>query len=372
MKIAMLTGNTGSVRSGTHNYIFNLLEQFQKNQTPDITLISHDKQTLFPDVDCITPFCPYPGFSSFFWSQCLTLQRKLFQDFDIVHNPAHYPFLIKPAKRYICTIHDITPVLFPHFHPRWRSFYSGIGIPRLVHYSDKIISDSQQTKKDIISCYHVPEDKISVIYLGASDEFKQLDARTIEVIRKKYNLNKPFILFVGNLEPRKNIPSLIRAFSRCREKNPDLELVIAGSRGWMFGEVFTTITELQLEKTVKILDYVPHGDLPALYNAASIFVYIPFYEGFGLPPLEAMQCGVPVITSNTSSLPEIMGDGGIMVDPLDIQGIENKINLLLTDEDARRENIRYNLMQCQKFSWERCAQQTMEVYQEVCNKNRCK
>ena len=196
-----------------------------------------------------------------------------------------------------------------------------------------------------------------------------MDSQEIDVIRQKYGLKDPFILFVGNLEPRKNIPNLIRAFSHCREQNENLKLVIAGRRGWLYEEIFTTVTELHLENKVQFLDYIPHEDLPALYNAAMIFVYVPFYEGFGLPVLEAMQCGTPVITANTSSLPEVVGEGGIMVDPLDIADLSEKISLLISDEYLRKENIRYNLSRCEEFSWKKCAQQTAEVYDEIYNKN---
>jgi len=368
MKVGLITGDAGSVRSGMHNYIFNLIDRLKKNPDLDLTLITYEKQTIFPDIPNKTPSYPFPGFSPFFWSQFLSLQKNMFRGFDIVHNPAHYPLLNKPSAKYICTIHDITPVSHPQFHSRWRSFYNRIALPRLVKYSDKIITDSLQTKKDLISYYSVPDNKISVIYLGASQEFKKLDTNATDAIRQKHNLHDPFVLFVGNLEPRKNIPNLIRAFAQCRKQRPELKLVISGRKGWMFGEIFNTIAELRVEKSVRFLDYVPHEDLPALYNAASIFVYIPFYEGFGLPPLEAMQCGIPVITSNTSSLPEIMGDEGIMVDPNDIPDLVDKMNLLLTDDKARRENILYNLSRCQQFSWDKCAHQTMKIYEEVLNK----
>lgn len=368
MKVGIITGNTGSVRSGISNYIYHLIEHLKKNRDLDLTLIAYDKQTLFFDLPSIAPCYPVSGFSIFFWCQFLSLQKNALRRFDLVHNPAQYPILIKPSERYISTIHDITPILFPQFHPRWRTFYTRIAIPRLIKCSDKIIAVSQHTKKDLVIRYNVPEDKISVIYEGASREFKKLDADTVQLIRRKFNLNDPFILFIGNLEPRKNIPNLIRAFSLCKKQNTDLDLVIAGRNGWLSGEIFNTITELGLEKTVKFLDYVPDEDLPALYNAAMVFVYVPFYEGFGLPVLEAMQCGTPVITSNTSSLPEITGEGGIMVDPLNVEDLAEKITLLVSDDHLRQENIRYNLSRCQLFSWEKCAQQTAEAYEEVFNK----
>lgn len=362
----MITGDTTSIRSGMGNYIYHLTMQLKNNFPDSLTAIAYEKNATFGDLPAKIPWYPFFTYSFVFWSQFVSLQKKRFEAFDVIHNPAHFPILNKPGKKYICTIHDLTPILFPQWHPRWRSLYHRIAFPRLISNSDRIIADSFQTKKDIIRYYQVPEQKISVIHLGASDEYKPLADGAIKSIRLKYHLESPFILFVGNLEPRKNIPSLMKSFHLCRKKMPNLKLVIVGKKGWMYKEIFTTLDDLHLTNNVLFLDYIPHEDLPALYNAAELFVYVPFYEGFGLPVLEAMQCGTPVITSNMSSLPEIVGDGGIMVDPLDVAGLAEKMTKLLSDDQVRKENIRYNLSRCQQFSWEKCAQQTIEVYKEVC------
>jgi glycosyltransferase involved in cell wall biosynthesis len=269
----------------------------------------------------------------------------------------------------VSTIHDLTPVIFPAWHQIHRVLSSKMLFPKLIRDSDRIIAISHHTKSDIIRYYRVPEQKISVIHHGASDNYRKMDPQIVDLIRQKYHLNNPFALFVGTLEPRKNIPTLLKSFALCKKKNPDLKLVIVGHKGWKYAEVFTTIADLHLEKEIIFLHYVPHEDLPAIYNAAELFVYPSLYEGFGLPPLEAMQCGIPVITSNTSSLPEIIGNGGIMVDPLDIQDLADKMSLLLTDNQSRQDNIRYNLSRCQQFSWEKCARQTAEVYEEIYDKN---
>lgn len=213
--------------------------------------------------------------------------------------------------------------------------------------------------------YNVPEHKIAITYLGASKEYRQLPVEDVQLIRDKYNLKFPFVLFVGNLEPRKNIPTLLKAFSLCKKKIPILKLVIVGQNGWKYAEIFSTLAGLHLENDVIFLQYVPHEDLPAIYNASELFAYPSFYEGFGLPLLEAMQCGVPVITSNTSSLPEIVGERGVMVNPHDIHGLADMMFHLLSDDNFRKENIRYGLSRAQMFSWEKCAQQTQEVYNEV-------
>lgn len=369
MKIGMLVGKIGPTRSGVGNYIVNLTNELIRTHQNELTAIGYEKNYAFGDIPYITPGYPFKTYITFLWSQVISLQKGITEDFDIIHNPGPFPLIKKVGKKYICTIHDITQILYPQFHPWWRILYSKIVLPRLIKNSDKLITDSMQTKKDLIFYYHVPEKKISVIHLGATKEFKQLDIHTIQPVLQKYNLSNPFILFIGNLEPRKNIPNLIRAFSQSKKNSPDLELVIVGRKGWMFDEIFSTVKELCIENSVKFLDFIPHEDLPALYNGARIFVYVPFYEGFGLPVLEAMQCGAPVITSNISSLPEIVGKGGIMVDPQDVRDLAEKISLLLSDDYLRQKNIQYNLIRCQQFSWEKCAIQTAEVYMEVYGEN---
>jgi glycosyltransferase involved in cell wall biosynthesis len=241
--------------------------------------------------------------------------------------------------------------------------------PKLIRDSDRIIADSYNTKKDIVNYYGVREEKISVIHLGASRGYRQLENQIVESVRSKYHLNFPFVLFIGTIEPRKNIPVLLKAFSICKKKLPELKLVIVGQKGWKYHAVFTTITNLHLQNDVLFLQYVPHEDLPAIYNAAELFVYPSLYEGFGLPPLEAMQCGVPVITSNTSSLPEIVGERGAMVNPDDIQGLASMMFDLLSDDSLRKENIRYGLSRARLFSWEKCALETQEIYEEVYRQN---
>lgn len=368
MRVGMITGDTTAIRSGMGNYIYQLTMQLKEKIPAQLTAVSYENNQTFGDLPTQIPCYPFSRFSFVFWSQFLSFQKKMFEKFDIVHNPAHFPVMNKLGRKYVCTIHDLTPLLFPQWHPHWRSFYSRLAFPRLMVNADQIIADSYHTKKDIVTYYHIPENKISVIPLGASPEYRPLADRQVEPVREKYHLNNPFILYVGNLEPRKNIPTLIRAFYRCRKKRPDLRLVIVGKRGWMYQEIFRMLGNLGLGDYVHFLDYVQAEDLPALYNAAEMFVYIPFYEGFGLPVLEAMQCGTPVITSSTSSLPEIVGEGGIMVDPKDVIGLGEKINMLGGDMNARKENSRYNLSRCREFSWEKCAWQTLEVYREVCEK----
>jgi glycosyltransferase involved in cell wall biosynthesis len=213
------------------------------------------------------------------------------------------------------------------------------------------------------------EEKIRVINEAANENFKIIQAKDIlDDCMKRYNLPEKFILYVGTLEPRKNIVRLLQAFSGVHEKT-GVPLTIVGKKGWKYKEIFNTFLDLNLEEKVLFTGYVEPEELPALYNLATLFVYPSLYEGFGLPPLEAMQCGCPVVTSSVSSLPEVVGDAAIKVNPRSIQEIEQAMCRLLSDENLRNNYIEQGVKQAEKFSWERCARETYQVYQEVWNED---
>lgn len=239
--------------------------------------------------------------------------------------------------------------------------------PRTLKTADRIIAVSNSTKRDLINYFNIPEEKIKVILEAADEKFKLLNKEEINEVKQKYNLNFPFILYVGTLEARKNIPTLIKAFYKIKKKNIEHKLVIAGKKGWKYKEIFETIDKLDLQNDVVFTGYVSDEDLPALYNAADLFVYPSIYEGFGLPPLEAMACGTPVITSNTSSLPEVVGDAGIMVDPCDVDGLTQTMCDVLTNDGLREDMIKKGLERAKMFTWEKCARETLKVYEEVYN-----
>lgn len=218
---------------------------------------------------------------------------------------------------------------------------------------------------DIIRYFKIPENKIKVIYLGVDEDYKPLSETEIRKVRQKYHLNYPFILYVGSLISHKNIPTLIKAFYKLKKYGLPHKLVITGKRGWKYKNIFEIISKLNLQKDVVFTGYVQREDLPALYNAADLFVYPSLYEGFGLPPLEAMACGTPVITSNTSSLPEVVGNAGIMVDPYDIDGLAKAMYEVLTNEGLRAELRKRGLERAKMFSWKKTAEETLNVYKGI-------
>lgn len=283
---------------------------------------------------------------------------------NILHLPVYFkdiPFLKKGKN--IVTIHDIVPLFSPdmcmdgvsEYFNRLKSDSSGF---------DMFIAVSANTKKDIINYLNIQEDKIRVIYEAPDERYRPI--RDLSGFRAKYGLNK-FVLFVGTLEPRKNIPNLIKAFAML--KRTDYQLVIAGKKGWKYADIFKLVEDRGLNDRIRFIGYIGDEELPELYSAADLFVYPSLYEGFGLPPLEAMACGTPVIVSNRSSLPEVVGDAGILVDPEEIDDIAGAMERLLQKTSLREELSGRGLQQAGKFSWQRCARETMSLYKEIYSNN---
>ena len=282
------------------------------------------------------------------------------REYDVYHGLNYYvPNLSFPS---IVNIYDLSCMLFPHCFTRQRLRDIGYKMKVSVKRAGKIITGSQSTKADIVNFLNVGEEKIEVTWFGVEEIFHPVDDEKLLFFRKKYGLPERFILFVGTIEPRKNILNLVRAFHKL---DRDMSLVIAGRKGWLFEEIFKEVERLNLGERIIFLDHIAESDLPLLYNAASVFVYPSLYEGFGFPPLEAMACGVPVITSNKSSLPEIVGEAGILINPEDAGEIREAIITVLDDDSLKREMIRKGLGRAKRFSWKTCAKETLRLYREV-------
>lgn len=282
---------------------------------------------------------------------------------DILHMPANVipMFLSCPT---VVTILDTILLQTPQHFTFWHRNYSRIFVPLAAKYASMILTISEQSKRDIVRQLNVSPDKVSVTYPAASPGFRPVSERGIAKVKQRYSLDS-FILTVGTLEPRKNIIRLLQAFALLRDRGISCQLVHAGPRGWLFDDVLAEVKRLGLWQSVRFLDRVPLDDLVGLYNSASVFVYPSLYEGFGLPVLEAMSCGCPVITSNTSSLPEVIGDAGIMVDPRDVQQLANVMQRVLKDEALAHNMRQQGLERASLFSWQRCAQETLNVYRQV-------
>jgi glycosyltransferase involved in cell wall biosynthesis len=285
---------------------------------------------------------------------------------DLLHSTDFIPPLHSPVPAVI-TVHDLAFLHWPHFITKASAAYYG-QIDRAVRHARHIIVPSENTKHDLIGQLGVPDNKVSVIHEAADPLFQPLPVEpTRAEMMHKYGLPPSYILFVSTIEPRKNVSGLLTAFHhlRTRYNLTETALVLAGSQGWLYEETLETARRLNLETGAIFLGRVPDEDLRKLYVGARCHIHPAHYEGFGLPPLEAMACGTPTIVSNSSSLPEVVGDAALLVDPNDPEEIAVALHRLLTDDQLHAELRAKGFQRAQCFSWETAARSTLEVYRKV-------
>ena len=300
-----------------------------------------------------------------FWEQVVQPFALRKERVDLLHALAFVTPLLSPCPA-VVTIYDLSFLLYPESFKRFKRFYLGLFTRLSARRARRIIAISESTKRDVVRLLGVPPEKVEVIYCGIDEAFRPLAEDRVAAFRSKHGLPERFILFVGTIEPRKNVTRLIEAFATLRPCDfANLKLVIGGAKGWFYQDVFARVEELGLEGQVMFPGYIPVSELPLWYNAAELFVYPSLYEGFGLPPLEAMACGTPVVTANTSSLPEVVGEAGLTVDPLDVAGLAEAMRRVLGDEALRQEMRKRGLQRAKGFSWTKTAQETVQVYRRA-------
>lgn len=293
----------------------------------------------------------------------------LFKPVDLMHWPDFIPPRYSSVPS-IITVHDLAFLHWPNFlTEKSAAYYSQID--RSVRHAEHVIVPSESTKQDLTRLLGVPQDRISVIYEAASSRFSpQPVDETRTQITQKYGLPQRYILYVGTVEPRKNIEGLLRAFRYLldRYQVPDTVLAIAGGYGWLYEETMQVVDELDLGDKARFLGRVPDDDLHKLYVGARCHAHVAHYEGFGLTPLEAMACGTPTIVSNVSSLPEVVGDAALLVDPGDAEEIAIAMHRLLTNDDLHAELREKGFQRAACFSWDEAARQTLRLYQSIVRK----
>lgn len=283
---------------------------------------------------------------------------------DVLHSPDFIP----PqwgGKRRIITVHDLNFIYYPQFLTAESLRFYADQIEWAVKVADHISADSHATRHDIIEKLNVPPEKVTAIHLSVNPLYQRDYADTdIHETLKRHNLPQGFILCVGTLEPRKNIPTLIKAYHQLRQENlVDIPLILVGGKGWFYEEIFATIEALGLQDHVRHLSGIFDEQLAHLYHAAGVLVTPSHYEGFGLPALEAMNCGCPAVVSNRGSLPEIVGPNGVMIDdPDDVSAWADILHRVLTDSGLRDEMVENGRLHAATFSWEKAAQQTLDLY----------
>lgn len=297
------------------------------------------------------------------WHQFVYPARLLFMRADVSYIPNVTLLLFKPCPT-VVVIHDLIEFNVPNKFSRARMVYRKLAVPITARRADRIITVSENTKRDLVKLLKVPESKIEVVYNGVDPRFKPAGEHLVREVRAKYSLPSKYILFVGTIDhPGKNAMSLVEACAALWSRGmlQEHHLVLVGQKGFGYEQIMHRITELGVTERVRTLGYVGDADLPAIYTGADVFAFLSLYEGFGLPILEAMACGTPVVAAKTSCLPEICGDAALLVDPYDVAGIANAILRLSSERQLRAELSAKGLERVKAFSWERAARSTLEV-----------
>lgn len=294
---------------------------------------------------------------------------------DILHSPFQITTIF-PSCPMVITVHDMMDLFyndaFSH-HPFYIDFalraFFRFAIPRTVSKATKIIAVSENTKRDIIKYLHTPNEKVKVVLHGVEETFRPIqDEKLWRKVRKKYRLPERYVLYLGSTKPYKNLGNALEAFAKLKrlEDNPeDIRLVIGGLRHFTRSNLDEKIENYGIETDVVNIGYVAEEDLPVVYSMAELFLFPSLWEGFGLPALEAMACGVPVVTSNTSSLPEVVGDAGILVNPEDTNAIARGMQRLLNDRILKKKLAKKSIERARRFSWEEAAKKTLQIYHEI-------
>jgi len=312
-------------------------------------------------VDCFTP--------AHHRLETWALGAELFpHQLDLLHSPDFIP----PrwgAKRFVITVHDLAFLRYPQFLTAESRRYYNEQIQSAVSRAHAIAADSHATQVDLINLLNAPEEKITVIHLGLDEQFHPRPPEEVSAVLARHRLPRGFILFVGTFEPRKNVPTLLKAYAALRAQWPEAPpLVLAGNRGWLFEEAQTLARELKLHAHTYFMENFPSADLPATYCGAGVTVLPSYYEGFGFPVLEAMGSGTPVVMSNVSSLPEVGGEAVLSCDPTDEAALTEALYRALTDSALRERLISSGLARAKTFTWEKTAQETLALYERVMGK----
>ncbi|MDX9893063.1 MAG: glycosyltransferase family 1 protein [Patescibacteria group bacterium] len=354
--------------SGISEYTYNLLKSLltidQQNQY--LLFYNSSKPVEMPEFN--NPNVSYRGFSypNRVFNLAMRFLKKpkideLLGGVDVFITPSFLFSNLSDNCRQILIVHDLSFELYPNFFTAKKKLWHRLINPRaMTRRADEIIAISENTKADLVQIYQVPSTKVKVVYNGINQIFFQpIAASQLDKVKAKYKLHNPFILYLGNLEPRKNVATLLKAFEKI--SNQSIDLVIAGSQAWKYQNLYKIWEQSAVRERIKFLGYVDDPDRPALYALAKLFVYPSIYEGFGLPPLEAMACGTPVITSFNSALIESVGDAGLLIDPHNVNDLVSAINNILTDEDFRNRLATQGLSYSKNFTWEKAAMAIQEI-----------
>jgi glycosyltransferase involved in cell wall biosynthesis len=356
--------------AGINSYIYYLLKnlgQLDSGHRYSVFLSEHR----FADARLRLYYTPWPTHRPvvrILWEQLMQPIALHRREVDLLHAMAFVGPLVTPCP-FVVTIYDLSFLHCPDAFRPWNRWYLSTFTALSVRRARRVIVISKSTKRDVVDMLSVPPDRVDVVYCGVDEIFHPLPAAEVANFRHERALPDRFILFLGTLEPRKNVQKLIRAYSRWRKVEPGIpKLVVAGGKGWYYDRIFDEVESLGLTGEVIFPGYVMQEDLPWWYSAADLFVYPSRFEGFGMPVLEAMACGTPVVTTNVAALPEVAGDAALLVDPDDETQLVEVMRQALRDEALRQEMRAKGLAQAAGFTWARTARQTADTYDRALGK----
>lgn len=368
MKIAIDIRTAGGEKAGKGWYTFHITQNLLK--------LDKDNDYILYAKEGIPGFEEFPNAKlklikggGIFWHHKVIKDAKN-EEVDIFFAPSSYiiPAFLPKSIASIITVHDLVAFLFPNTHNKKAVIIEKLFLKKALKKAEKIITVSENTKRDIFEKFHTTKEKIEVISCAASEDFKPIEKSKLDSFAKQTNLPQKFFLAVGTLEPRKNYINLIKAFAKINKILPQIHLIIVGKEGWNHEEIEEIHEEIRknyLNKRVHILGYLSTPSLVKLYNLAIALVFPSFYEGFGIPPLEAMKSGCPVIASFSSSIPEVVDDSALLINPAKPEEIAAAMEKLIKNEDLYEKLQNRGLIQARKFSWEKSAKKLMEIFEKI-------
>ena len=361
----LLSGEAGYRRAGIHQYIAQVLRHLPWEEGEPTYVVFTQQQNLFKDKPGITAVSSRLSTENrwlrIFWEQVVWPWQLRQHRINLLHSMAFVTPLLSRCPAVI-TVYDLSFYHFPERFPALQRFYLSSQTRRSCQRARRVITISESSRQDVHRFLAVPLDQIDVVVPGVDLIYRPLPETEVTAFRQKHNLDR-FVLHVGTLQPRKNIPVLIQAMAHLDD--PTIKLVLVGGKGWLYDDIFRQVQALGLEERVVFTGYVPDDELPLWYNAAALLVFPSVYEGFGLPVVEAMACGTPVIASNSSSIPEAVGEAGLLFDPNDVESLTNQMTAVLTDATLHSKLHQQGLEQAQRFSWERAGRETAAVYRRA-------
>ena len=362
----LLSGSASYRSAGVHQYIYHLL-RYLPTECQVTALLG--PQSSLPDENGQAVYSRWPTANPALrvaWEQLAQPWALRRVQPDLLHSPAFVTPLLSSLPA-VVTVHDLSFVRFPHLFRPANRLYLRTMTRLAVYRARQVIAVSNHAADETARLLGVARDRVQTVYHGIDPRFHPYPQETVDEFRAARHLPPRFLLYLGTLEPRKNLVRLVEAFAALRE--PGIKLILAGAKGWYYETLFARVEQLELQDKVLFPGYVPPDELPLWYNGATAFVFPSLYEGFGMPVLEAQACGTPVITSDSSALPEAAGDGALLVDPEDVKAITAALHRILTDADLRATLRQRGLAHAARFTWQRTAAETVAVYRQALSRD---